>query len=92
MPQVGRTQPDPRWVGCVVSLAPGVLTVLTDAGEVRATLDGVLLAAVARDRTQLPTPGDWVHLRSWPDGLVTVLTTIRPAANSCAKVLPFAPR
>lgn len=90
--QVGRTRPDSRWVGCVVRVAPGVLTVLTDAGEVRATLDGALLADVARDRTQLPAPGDWVHLRSWPDHRVTVLAAIRPAANSWAKVLPFPPR
>ncbi|MGI8682554.1 MAG: ribosome small subunit-dependent GTPase A [Mycobacteriales bacterium] len=47
---------------------------LTDpAGPpVRATLDGSLLAAGAHDPVAAPTVGDWVGLRHWPDGRVTV--------------------
>ena len=67
-------------VGCVVRVEVGVLVVLTDAGEVRASLDGCLLARVARDRGCLPVAGDWVQLRRWPDGRVTALTSMRPAA------------
>lgn len=77
------------WCGCVLRVEPGVVVVLTDRGEVRATLDGAMLAAVARDRTQLPQAGDWVRLRQWPDHHVTVLAAIRPEPRGLARVLPF---
>lgn len=79
-----------RWVGCVVRVEVGVLVVLTDAGEVRASLDGSLLARVARDRSALPVPGDWVPLRRWADGRVTALTAIRPD-TALAPVLALRP-
>ena len=50
----------------------GVLVVLTDRGPVRATYGAALLRAVARDRAGLPEPGEWVELRRWCDGPVTV--------------------
>jgi hypothetical protein len=31
-----------------------------------------MLCRIARDRSCLPEPGDWVALRSWCDGRVTV--------------------
>jgi hypothetical protein len=63
---------DPR-VGVVLEVRTGVLEVLSDGGRLRATLDGCLLAAVARDRSSMPAPGDWVRLRTWCDGRVTVV-------------------
>lgn len=60
------------WVGCVTHVEAGVFVVLTDRGEVRASLDGTMLGEVARDRSRLPVPGDWLVLRAWCDGRVTV--------------------
>lgn len=65
------TRPD-GWVGCVLAVETGVFRVLTDRGEVRASLDGPMLCEAARDRSCLPVPGDWVSLRVWCDGRVTV--------------------
>ena len=31
-----------------------------------------MLAEVARDRSRAPAAGDWVTLRTWPDGRVTL--------------------
>ena len=75
-------------MGCVLRVEVGVLVVLTDAGEVRASLDGCLLGRVARDRGCLPVAGDWVQLRCWPDGRLTALSSIRPAA-ALAPVIPL---
>lgn len=82
-----RLEPSQSPVGCVLRAEVGVLVVLTERGEVRATLDGRMLAAVARDRSALPEPGDWVALRRWPDERVTVLRTIRPAPPRLAQVV-----
>jgi hypothetical protein len=65
------TRPD-GWVGCVLGVETGVFRVLTDRGEVRASLDGGMLCRAARDRSCLPEPGDWVALRAWCDGRVTL--------------------
>lgn len=81
-----RVAPADSRVGCVVRAGTGVFNVLTDDGEVRASLDGAMLGRVARDRSCLPQPGDWVELRCWPDGCVTVL---RPLHRALAKVLPL---
>ena len=59
-------------VGCVLAREIGVLVVLTDHGPVRATYGARLLGLVARDRTHVPEPGEWVALRRWCDGPVTV--------------------
>lgn len=79
-------------VGCVVDAEPGVLTVLCDGGRLRATLDGSLLAALARNRDELPAVGEWVRLRRWPDDRVTVVGRLEPQSDSVAVVLPFARR
>lgn len=60
------------WVGCVVGIETGVAKVLTDRGEVRASYGGAMLGEIARDRSLLPRPGDWVVLRLWTDDRVTV--------------------
>lgn len=79
--------------GCVLSIDTGVAVLLTDGGEVRASLGSRLLAAVARDRTAMPEPGDWVSLRRWPDGRVTIEQTLRrPPRAASATVLRFRTR
>ena len=80
-----RVVPAP-WVGCVCGVETGVLRVLTDRGEVRASFDGRMLSAIARDRTCLPGPGDWVRLRRWQDGRVTV---DGPLVEPLADVVPL---
>ncbi len=73
-------RPEPE-VGCVLRQEVGVLVVLTDGGPLRATYGARMLAAVARDRGCVPEPGEWVALRRWSDGPVTVEGTVyRPAA------------
>ena len=64
--------PRRAWLGCVLSVETGVPVVLTDGGEVRASFGGGMLCRIARDRSCLPGPGDWVVLRQWPDRRVTV--------------------
>ncbi|MFG1846035.1 ribosome small subunit-dependent GTPase A [Micromonospora carbonacea] len=66
-----RTRPGRR-PGRVARVDRGVCTVLDADGPVRATLGAAVLADAARDLTRLPCAGDWVLLRSWPDGPVTV--------------------
>ncbi|MFF3854811.1 ribosome small subunit-dependent GTPase A [Micromonospora sp. NPDC002575] len=61
-----------RRPGRVARVDRGVCTVLGADGPVRATLGAAVLADAARDLTRLPCAGDWVLLRSWPDGPVTV--------------------
>lgn len=73
-------------LGCVVSVEAGVAVVLTDVGEVRATFGGGMLCRIARDRSCLPGPGDWVVLRAWPDGPMTVEAR---ADARVAKVIPM---
>lgn len=77
-------------MACVLACETGVLVLLTDQGPARATYGVRLLRAVARDRAEAPEPGDWVELRRWCDGPVTVeglLTGHRPAP--LARVLPL---
>lgn len=80
-------RPD-AWLGCVLSVETGVLVVLTDVGEVRASYGGAMLCRIARDRSCLPGPGDWVVLRQWPDGRVTVEGA---TASRVADVIPLRP-
>ncbi|MCC6438881.1 MAG: hypothetical protein IT196_27910 [Acidimicrobiales bacterium] len=65
------TGPSAR-VGCVVGVEVGVVRVLTDRGEVRASYGGRMLGLIARDRDVLPRLGEWVSLRRWSDGRITV--------------------
>ncbi len=75
-------------VGCVLAREIGVLVVLTDDGEVRASYGARMLGAIARDRSRVPTPGEWVSLRRWSDGPVTVEDTWgRPTTGRLAPVL-----
>jgi ribosome biogenesis GTPase len=68
-------RPEPE-VGCVLGQEVGVLVVLTDDGPLRVTYGAQMLAAIARDRGCVPEPGEWVALRRWPDGPVTVEGTV----------------
>lgn len=56
----------------VAQVDGGIVTVLTDTGPRRVSLGGSLLRAVAEDPAGTPCPGDWVVLRSWPDGRLTL--------------------
>ena len=74
----------------------GVLVVLTDVGQVRASYGPRMLGEIARDRSRLPEPGEWVTLRRWYDGPVTVERTLArpPVAGTdhvLATVLPLHP-
>lgn len=57
--------------GRVARADPGVCTVLTAEGETRASLAGALLTAAGHHPALLPCAGDWVVVRTWPDGRVT---------------------
>ena len=63
---------DEQKVGCVLAREIGVLVVLTDVGPVRASYGARMLGQIARDRSRVPEPGEWVVLRRWSDGPVTV--------------------
>ena len=72
-------------VGCVLAREIGVLVVLTDVGPVRASYGARMLGQIARDRSRVPEPGEWVALRRWYDGPVTVERTLsRPCAETLA--------
>jgi len=55
-------------VARVVRVDRGVVTVLTERGAERVTLGGALLAEIAEHPDRTPCAGDWVVVRSWPDG------------------------
>jgi ribosome biogenesis GTPase / thiamine phosphate phosphatase len=57
--------------GRVARVDRGVCTALCADGAVRASLGGSVLAAAADDPGQLPCAGDWIAVRTWPDGRVT---------------------
>ena len=81
-------------VGCVLSLDVGVVVVLTDHGPVRATYGARMLSVLARDRSCTPEPGEWVSLRRWPDGPVTVEGSVwdPPSRRALATVVRLRPR
>jgi hypothetical protein len=75
-------------VGCVLTGEIGVLVVLTDVGPVRASYGARMLGQIARDRASVPQPGEWVALRRWYDGPVTVERALsRPPAALAAVLL-----
>jgi hypothetical protein len=77
-------------VGCVLACDIGVLVVLTDEGPVRASYGAMMLGAIARDRSHVPTAGEWVSLRRWSDGPLTVEGTLgRADPSPLARVLPL---
>lgn len=59
-------------VGRVARVDRGLCTVLTDRGSLRASCGGDLLDAMARDPVAGPCTGDWVVLRTWSDGPLTI--------------------
>ena len=68
----------------------GVLVVLTDDGLVRASYGARMLGAIARDRSRSPEAGEWVTVRRWCDGPVTVEDVLtRRSRPPLAKVLPL---
>ncbi|HSI93223.1 MAG TPA: ribosome small subunit-dependent GTPase A [Jiangellaceae bacterium] len=54
----------------------GAADLLGRSGPVRATYGRDVLAAIADDRTALPTVGDWAALATWPDGRTTIETLL----------------
>jgi ribosome biogenesis GTPase len=58
--------------GRVVRVDRGMCKAITVAGPVRATVGAGVLEACGHDPVEGPCTGDWVVLRSWPDGPVTV--------------------
>ena len=68
----------------------GVLVVLTDVGRVRASYGARVLGELARDRSRVPEPGEWVVLRRWCDGPVTVEHILSPPpSQGLATVVPL---
>ncbi len=59
-------------VGRVARATPAGAWAMTEAGAVEASLSGGALAALAADPASGPAPGDWVVVRSWPDGRHTL--------------------
>ncbi len=55
-------------VGRVVRVDRGVVAVLTEHGADQVTLGGALLSELAEDVSGTPCAGDWVVVRTWPDG------------------------
>jgi ribosome biogenesis GTPase len=76
-------------VGCVLTRDIGVLVVLTDVGPVRASYSARMLGQIARDRSGVPEPGEWVVLRRWYDGPVTVEATLTRRPSQLAPVVPL---
>ncbi|MEU4561494.1 ribosome small subunit-dependent GTPase A [Actinoplanes sp. NPDC023936] len=58
--------------GRVLRADRGICTVLTADGPARASLGGGVLIEGARDPAGLPSSGDWVVLRQWPDRRTTL--------------------
>jgi hypothetical protein len=75
----------------VLARETGVLVVLTDNGPVRASYGARMLCAIARDRSRSPEAGEWVTVRRWCDGPVTVEDVLtRPDRSpALATVLPI---
>ena len=68
----------------------GVLVVLTDVGRVRASYGAHVLGQLARGRSRVPEPGEWVILRRWYDGPMTVEGIFsRPPSETLAAVVPL---
>jgi ribosome biogenesis GTPase len=70
--------------GRVARVDRGVCTVLCADGPVRASLGGGVLAAASRDPVHLPSTGDWVTVRTWPDDRVT-LEAVLPRRTSIVR-------
>jgi hypothetical protein len=73
----------------VLAREVGILVVLTDVGPVRASYGARMLGEIARDRSRVPEPGEWVALRRWYDGPVTVEATLARRPSRIAPVVPL---
>ncbi|HEX5997493.1 MAG TPA: ribosome small subunit-dependent GTPase A [Jiangellales bacterium] len=62
----------PHVAARVIRVDRGGADLLCESGAVRASFGRNILAAMAADRTAVPTVGDWVALASWPDGRTTI--------------------
>jgi ribosome biogenesis GTPase / thiamine phosphate phosphatase len=62
--------------GLIARVDRGVCEVLTEAGPTRASVAGDVLADAAADPLAMPCTGDWVALRDWPDGRITVAAVL----------------
>jgi ribosome biogenesis GTPase / thiamine phosphate phosphatase len=71
-PRVASCAPTGTRTGHVVAVRDGLVDVEVGVRRVRASYDGDLLAAVARDARAAPRVGDQVRLRCWVDGRTTV--------------------
>ena len=67
----GHVRPD-QHPARVARVDRGVCTAIAADGPQRVTIGGSLLAAAVQDPTRLPGTGDWVVVRTWPDGRATV--------------------
>jgi len=63
--------PDAR-IGRVTRVDRGVAGVLTEDGPVRSGFGAGVLCAMADDGTAMPSAGDFVVVRDWPDHKVTI--------------------
>jgi len=73
----------------VLAREVGVLVVLTDNGPIRASYGARMLGAIARDRSRSPEAGEWVTVRRWCDGPVTVEGVLTRPPPALATVLPL---
>jgi ribosome biogenesis GTPase len=58
--------------GRVIRVDRGLCSVLTAHGLVRASIGGAVLDLIAADALAAPCTGDWVMVREWPDGPLTI--------------------
>lgn len=70
-------------VGRVLRVERGLASVLTETGEVRASVGAPLLSLMARDASQSPCVGDWAVVREWPDRRLTIERLV-PRRNTLA--------
>jgi ribosome biogenesis GTPase len=67
----------------------GVCDALSERGPLRVSLSGTVLAASAEDPSTTPCVGDWVVVREWPDGRLTLESVLpRRSAFVRAAVAP----
>lgn len=58
--------------GRVARVDRGLCTIWASEGPVRASFGSAVLDAIAADPRQTPCTGDWVLVRTWPDGPLTL--------------------
>lgn len=70
--EVASAYPGLGMPGRVSRVDRGVTQVITAEGLVRTTLGGAVLDAIAMSPMDAPCTGDWVLVRRWPDGPLTI--------------------